>query len=314
MLKRIIITGSSGPLGVVLTKECIKSGIAVLAVVRPESPRRKDIPDSHLVKIVDMDISDIEQLESSSLGKYDACFHLAWSHTGDEGRNDPLLQAENIQNTLKAAKCAKKLGCTVFVGAGSQAEYGRANHKVDELSETHPDTWYGCTKLAAGQLVFEYCRQNGMRCNWVRIFGVYGPYENNYILSSYVIQMLLAGQEPMLTPCGQIWDYVYCEDVAKALVKIGEIAPQSSIYCLGSGTARPLIEYVTIIRDAIDSNLPLGIGAKTYGEYQIMHLEADISKLKRDIGDVIRTPFEEGIKKTIAWYRQKYKKVTSLRG
>lgn len=305
MQKRVIITGASGPLGVVLTQECIKREIEVLAVVRPGSSKRKDIPDNPLVKIVELDICDIEQLESYGLGQFDTCFHLAWTHTGDAGREDPLLQTENIQHTLKTAKCAKGMGCSVFVGAGSQAEYGRANCKVNELSETHPDTWYGRTKLAAGRLVMDYCRQNGVRCNWIRIFSVYGPYENEYVLSAYMTQMLLAGQEPVLTPCEQIWDYVYCEDAGRALVRIGEAAPESGVYCLGSGSARPLKEYVTMIRDAIDSNLPLGMGKKPYGENQIMHLEADISKLRQDIGDVITTPFEEGVRKTVSWYRGK---------
>lgn len=151
----------------------------------------------------------------------------------------------------------------------------------------------------------EYCRQNGMRCNWVRIFAVYGPYENNYIFTSYVIRSLLAGKEPELTPCGQIWDYLYTEDAVHALWLVAKKAKESGIYCLGSGAPKSIREYVSIIRDAIDSKLPLGIGKKPYGKKQIMHLEADISKLTANTGFVPRYTFEEGIKKTIEWYRAK---------
>lgn len=304
-MQRILVIGASGPLGVVLVRECIKREMEVLAVVRPGSARRKDIPVHPLVKVIETDISRIDSLPEKVQGQYDLCIHLAWTHTGDGGREDAILQAENIQNTLKAAKCAKQLGCSSFVGAGSQAEYGPVNRKVDETAEPHPATWYGRTKLAAGQLALAYCKQMDMRCNWVRIFGVYGPYENDYILTSYVIRTLLKGERPILTPCGQIWDYLYCEDAARALLRIGEAAPDSGIYCLGSGDARPLREYVTLIRDAIDPALPLGIGEKEYGANQIMHLEADISKLRRDIGLRPAVSFEEGIRKTIQFYEDR---------
>lgn len=305
MNKRAIITGASGPLGIVLIKECIKAGIEVLAVVRPDSEKKKDIPEHSLIQIAELDISQIEQLPVQGYGKFDLCFHLAWTHTGDKGRDDPLLQSQNIQNTLKTAWSAKEMGCQVFIGAGSQAEYGIVNKKADESTPTNPQTWYGRTKLAAGQLVLEYCKQLDMRCNWVRIFAVYGPYENEYILTSYVIRTLLRGEKPILTPCEQEWDYLYCEDAARALLQIGERASESGVYCLGSGRALRLKECLSAIRDMINPELPLGIGQKNYGEKQIMHLEADIAKLQKDVGFQPQISFEEGINKTIQWYIHK---------
>ncbi len=302
MYKRAIITGASGPLGIVLIEECIKAGIEVLGVVRPGSDKKKDIPKHSLIQITELDISQIERLPQQGYGQFDLCFHLAWTHTGDKGRDDPLLQSQNIQNTLKTAQAAKEMGCQVFVGAGSQAEYGIVNKKADESTPVNPQTCYGITKLAAGQLVLEYCRQIGMRCNWVRIFAVYGPYENDYILISYAIQTLLRGEKPILTPCEQEWDYLYCEDAARALLQIGVEALESGVYCLGSGQTVKLNECLAAIRDEINPELPLGIGEKEYGKNQIMHLEADISKLQKDIGFQPQTSFKEGIRKTIQWY------------
>ena len=204
--KEVIITGASGPLGVMLVRECIRNNIGVLAIIRPGSSNTKNIPVHKLVKIEECEITDIDKMAGRIKGKFDVCFHLAWTHTGDKGRNDPFLQEENILATLKTAKLSKAMGCKVFIGAGSQAEYGPLNKKVNELSEERPDTLYGIAKLAAGRLVMEYCRQNDMRCNWVRIFAVYGPYENDYIFMSYIIRTLLAGNGPELTPCEQIWD------------------------------------------------------------------------------------------------------------
>lgn len=303
-IKRAAVTGASGPLGTMLVRECIDNNVHVLAVVRPNSRNRKQIPVHELVKVVECDITQIDKLPERIRETYDVCFHLAWTHTGDEGRNDPFLQEENILSTLKAASFAKQLGCKVFVGAGSQAEYGVLNKKIDETTQERPETLYGIAKLAAGRLAAEYCRQNKMRCNWARIFAVYGPYENDYILTSYVIRTLLNGEEPVLTPCEQVWDYLYSEDAVHALWLIAQTARDSGIYCVGSGAPRQVKEYVSIIRDRIDRELTLGIGKKSYGDGQIMHLEADISKLKEDTGFVPKYSFEEGIAKTIDWYRK----------
>ncbi len=303
-ISKVIITGASGPLGIMLTQQCIRNNIKVLAIVRPGSKNRKNILEHELIQIVECDIARIESVARNIREQFDVCFHLAWTHTGDEGRLDPFLQEENILSTLNAAKCALQLGCKVFIGAGSQAEYGKLDKKTNELTEERPDTMYGVTKLAAGRLVMEYCRQNGMRCNWVRIFAVYGPYENDYIFTSYVIRSLMAREVPELTPCGQIWDYLYTEDAVHALLLVAEKAKESGIYCLGSGAPKSIREYVSLIRDAIDPNLPLGIGKRPYGKAQIMHLEADISKITADTGFVPRYSFEEGIKKTIDWYRK----------
>lgn len=303
-MRRIIITGASGPLGVMLIKECIKRNIEVLAVVRPESARIKNIPENSLVRIVECDISNLTKLEQKIEGRYDTFYHLGWTHTGDEGRSSVFLQEKNIQYTLDAAKMAVTCGCSSFIGAGSQAEYGLHNSPINEDTAQNPVTLYGICKLAAGRLVMEYCRQQGIRCNWVRIFTVYGPFENEYILMSYLIRALLKKEKPILTPSRQIWDFLYCEDAVRALLLVGENAKKSSFYCLGSGSADLLVRYIEKVRDCIDPALELGIGEKEYGINQIMHLEADITRIKDEVGFQPEYTFEEGIKKTITWYRQ----------
>ncbi|MEG0961761.1 MAG: NAD(P)-dependent oxidoreductase [Lachnospiraceae bacterium] len=303
-MNKIIVTGASGPVGVMLIREAIKNKIEVLAIVRPNTTKRMDIPVNPLVRIIECDIENILKLQYEITEKYDVFYHLAWTNTGDEGRNNPFLQAENIQYTLKAAQLAVTLGCKVFVGAGSQAEYGLHHKAIKESTQTNPVTLYGISKLAAGQLVMEYCKNQGIRCNWVRIFTIYGPYENGYILMSYVIQSFLKQEKPILTPCEQIWDFLYCEDAVRALLIIGECAPTSKVYCLGSGKCDLLKNDITKIRDMINPKLEIGFGEKPYGEKQIMHLEADISELTRDTGFQTKYSFEEGIEKTIQWYQK----------
>ena len=301
---KVIVTGASGPLGIVMVKQCIKEGIEVLAVVREGSKRAKDIPDHPLVNTLFWDMDHIDELDIKPDKKYDVCFHFAWMHTGDEYRENPLAQGKNISATLKTAEFAKKMGCRAFIGAGSQAEYGLLNEKADEKTAEKPVTMYGTAKLAAGRMVMEYCRQNGMRCNWIRIFAVYGPYENDYIFTAYMIRSLLKGESPKLTPCTQIWDYLYCEDAVRAFLLVAKNVKKSGIYCLGSGNAKRLSEYVNVIRDIVSQDTKLLIGEVPFSKNQIMHLEADISKINKDTGFVPEIAFDEGIRRTLEWYKK----------
>ncbi|HUS34651.1 MAG TPA: NAD(P)-dependent oxidoreductase, partial [Verrucomicrobiae bacterium] len=73
---------------------------------------------------------------------------------------------------------------------------------------------------------------------------------------------------------------------------------------LGSGRAESLRKIVETLRDAIDPKLPLGIGEVPYRPDQVMHLEADISKLTKATGWTPATSLEDGLKQTVAWHRQ----------
>lgn len=76
-----------------------------------------------------------------------------------------------------------------------------------------------------------------------------------------------------------------------------------AVYCLGSGQAKPLKEYIEIMRDEIDPGISLKIGAKPYADKQVMYLCADITDLQNDTGFVPRVEFREGIRRTIQWVK-----------
>ena len=74
---------------------------------------------------------------------------------------------------------------------------------------------------------------------------------------------------------------------------------------IGSGQSRYLKDYITTIRDVVNPNLEIGIGEIDYYPNQVMKLCADIDELTKDTGFLPEVSFEEGIKKTIEWYRGK---------
>ena len=98
-----------------------------------------------------------------------------------------------------------------------------------------------------------------------------------------------------------MWDYLYSKDAGLAFYLLGNAGQSGKVYCIGSGHATELKNYINILRDAIDPSLPLGLGEIPYSPLQVMHLEADISDLQQDTGFIPRYSFEKGIQETIQW-------------
>lgn len=300
-MKRIIITGPTGAIGMALIQKCITENIEAAVICHRGSARIAQIPASDKIKVIECNLDELKTLPEVLTGTYDAFFHLAWACTAGEGRNDVHAQSGNIRYALDAVEAAKKLGCECFVGAGSQAEYGRFEGKLDSGVPAFPENGYGIAKLCAGQLSRILCSQLGIRHIWFRILSVYGEYDGEQTMIMSSIRKMLVGQAPEYTPAEQIWDYLYSVDAAEAFFLAAKKGRDGAVYCLGSGQARPLKEYIEIMRDEIQPGLLLKLGAKPYAPKQVMYLCADISELHRDTGFEPQYSFEEGIKRTITW-------------
>ena len=154
-------------------------------------------------------------------------------------------------------KLGAALGCRVFVGAGSQAEYGRVEGMLEPATPANPENGYGMAKLCAGLMSRTEAAALGMDHVWARVLSVYGPHDGPATMISGTIRALLAGQCPPLTQGEQKWDYLYSADAAEAFYRMARSGQNGAVYPLGSGQARPLREYILALRDAIDPALPL---------------------------------------------------------
>ncbi|MCI8994089.1 MAG: NAD(P)-dependent oxidoreductase [Lachnospiraceae bacterium] len=302
-MKTAVITGPTGAVGAALIREMTQNGTEVYAVIRGDSQRIGQIPSNPLVHVICCSLEELSSLPQRVGKPCQVFYHFAWAGTFGDSRNDMELQNRNVAYTLAAVKAAEKLGCHTFVGAGSQAEYGRVEGLLTPETPSFPENGYGIAKLCAGQMSRILCAQQGIRHVWTRILSVYGPCDRRETMIMAAIDKLLRGEKPSFTKGEQQWDYLYAQDAARALYLLGEKGQDGRIYCLGSGKARPLAEYIQILRDAIDPGLPLGLGEIPYGSKQVMHLCADITQLKEDTGFEPQISFEAGIKETIAWLR-----------
>lgn len=290
-------------IGAALIKECIKKGIEVYAVIRASSGKKMRLPESEKLHMVDCSLEELEALPQKITEKCDTFYHIAWGNTGENRNSSTELQSRNIAYTLAAVKTAYALGCRRFIGAGSQAEYGPMDvDKISPDSPVNPTTPYGAAKLASGQLARMLCKELGMECIWPRIFSVYGIYEKETTMVASGLRKMLAGEKTSFTPALQRWDYLFSADAGRAYYLIGEKGKDGAVYCVGSGKAALLKDYIEIMAELTGAE-ETGIGARPYPEGAVMNLCADISSFTADTGFVPEYTFREGIRETITWLK-----------
>lgn len=304
-MKKVIMTGATGMIGVALTKYLIDKDIEVTAICRPNSKKINNLPINKKVRIIECDLENLLELENKLEKDYDAFFNLGWKAPFGENRDNTYLQLENIKYTLDATKLAYSIGCKVFIGAGSQAEYGRVDGYLSDKTTVNPTNGYGIAKYAAGKMSRILAKQLGIKHIWTRILSVYGPGDNDYTMIMSAINKLLNGETPQLTKGEQEWDYLYCDDAARALYLMAINGADGEVYTLGSGNHQPLRRYVENIRDIVNKNIILKFGEKPYAENQVMFLCADINKLTNDTGFRPEVSFDDGIKATIDYIKSK---------
>ena len=297
-MKRAIIAGATGAIGTALINELVLNNIEVLVLVRPESLRSRNIPEHPLVSTIECGMDGYKILQNTTGKDFDVFYHFAWAGTSGIGRQNMYLQNENVKYALDAVEMAARFGCKRFVGAGSQAEYGRVEGKLTPDTPVFPENGYGIAKLCAGQMTRILAGQLGMEHIWMRVLSVYGPNDGNQSLVMSVMNSLRAGEIPKCTKGEQMWDYLFSGDAARAFRLAAEKGIDGKTYVLGGGQVRPLKNYIEEIRDVVSPEAQIGFGEIPYAEKQVMYLCADISELVQDTGYEPQVTFKDGIEQT----------------
>ena len=301
-MKTAVITGATGAIGRALIKACIEDGFEVLTVVHKSSLRAQDLETIEHCHVLRLDLNDYDKamdelkIQNVCLENYELFFHLAWMAPFGKDRDNLELQLDNVKASLAAVRFADNLGCKTFIGTGSQAEYGRVEGKLSPDTPAYPETGYGICKLCAGQLTRLACEQYGLRHIWCRVLSVYGPYDRDQTLISYAVRSMINNEDTEFSPCEQMWDYIFSDDAAKAILLAGKKGISGKIYMIGSGEVRPLKEYIQTIADITGYSKNIGFGLKPYNDKQVMYLQADITGLKA-LGFIPQTSFEYGIER-----------------
>lgn len=300
-MKKVVVTGATGMIGASMIEQMLQDGIEVTAIIRPNSKKLKNVPKDEKVKVIECDIDKLLSLKECLEKDYDTFYHFAWDGTYGDSRDDAMLQERNVRNTLEAVELAHFIGCKVFVGAGSQAEFGFVEGELSDDIPKNPVTGYGVAKYTAHKLSAIMCQRLGLRQSWGRIVSTYGPRDNSYTMVMSSVISMMNGERMSFTKGEQIWDYVYGEDCSRAFYLIGKHGKHGKAYTIGSGKSMLLKDYITIIRDVVNPGLEIGIGEREYYPNQVMKLTANIKELTEDTGFVPTVDFAEGIRRTMEW-------------
>lgn len=307
---RVIITGPTGAIGHAIIDEFLKDGNEILAICHKNSRRINRLPQDKHLFILQLDLEEYSNYfpDTHHNGEYDVFIHLAWEGTVGEDRNNKEIQTKNLYYSVEAVKLAARFGCKRFIGAGSQAEYGRVEGFLNSDIELNPETEYGKAKALANFATKSKCMEVGIEHIWTRVLSIYGPYdgERSMIISS--LRKMLSGERASFTKGEQKWDYLYSTDAGRAFKLIAEKGNNGKIYVIGSGQCKLLSDYIITMKNVVEDyflhnniirKVNLGIGDLQYSDKQVMFLCADISELKKDTGFKPSISFYEGIRKTI---------------
>jgi UDP-glucose 4-epimerase len=307
-MPRVLLTGATGFVGSHTTRCLLAHGCQVAVIVRPESDLWRIADVLPHLEVITADLGDLasasDRIRSFSPS---VTIHLAWNGVGNRYRDDQA-QVLNLQVALSLLETVHEAGCRVWVGLGSQAEYGVYDRRLSEETPPQPVSLYGITKLCTCLLARRFCDLYDMRFVWLRLFSAYGPADDPNWMIPYVILKLLRGERPALTKGEQRWDFLFVLDAAEAIYSVATNSNVHGIFNLGSGDAPTVSSVAKRIRALVDPRLTLGLGDLPYRQDQIMHLLADNTRLVRATAWKPQVDLDEGLRRTVAWYRENIKR------
>lgn len=298
-MKSAIVAGADGFLGKALVKKLIKKDIKVYALMRHIDKAEAN----ENVSNIKFDLNDLQSLQNVLPNNVDVYFNMAWSGVSSSVKNDYYMQMENIKFYLATMELVNKINCQRVVFPGSTSEYAYTEMPITANSLPAPSDAYSSCKIAARYICQIYAAENGQSFIWAPISSIYGPGRNDNNLITYAIKTLQAHKIPKFTKLEQIWDYIYISDVVDAFFLLGDKESlKSGIYPIGSGQHRQLKDYVEIIKNIINKDAILEIGALPYKTNRIDNCIVDITKLSTSTGFNASVDFEDGIRRTIKYF------------
>ena len=298
-----LVTGAGGFVGANLVRRLLADGHTVHALTRPGTrPWRLD--DLSDVRRVQIDLADVEAVRLAlQRARPEWVFHLA-AHGAYSWQTDVQeIVRTNVAGTIALVDASVAAGCRVLVNAGSSSEYGYKDHAPSELELPEPNSAYAATKACATLYAAHAHRDAQTAVVTLRLYSVYGPWEEpGRLIPSLVAQALRGRLAPLADPA-TARDFVHVEDVVEAFLLAGGAASSapSAIYTIGSGVQTSLAELVALVRRIFDLDIDPRWGSAAGRSWDTSVWVADPSRASRELGWSPRYDLESGIRGVADW-------------
>ncbi|WP_446745689.1 EAL domain-containing protein [Silvibacterium acidisoli] len=309
-----LVTGAAGFIGSSLVRALVARGDKVRCFDNLSTGSIGNLTD--LVDRIELRFGDMRQQEDVE----DACkgidyvFHQAAIASAEQSIQDPLGTLDvNLTGTGRLIEAARKHDVRRIVFAGSSAVYG--NQPALPLKENyspHPLSPFAIHKLASEQMLSSAFILHGLETVTLRYFNVFGPRQNSSsphsgVIARFVSQMLECGGAEQLTILGsgeQSRDFVYIDDVVAANLAAMH-APADRVagrsFNIGSGQSHSIDEtFRNIAR--LTGYQSCAVKVPALADEASSSL-SDITAANEAFGYKPAVPFEEGLKRTVEWYR-----------
>ncbi|MCC7178186.1 MAG: SDR family oxidoreductase [Acidobacteria bacterium] len=320
-MARYTVTGGAGFIGSHLVEELLRRGHMVRVADNFSTGKRENI-DAALaaavrdgaadaasrLEVVEGDLADLDVARRACAGA-DYVLHQAAIPSVPRSVQDPIASNRaNIDATLNVLVAARDAGVRRVVFAGSSSEYGDTPTlpKHEEMP-TDPLSPYALQKVVGEQYMRQFTRLYGLETVSIRYFNVFGPRQDPGSPYSGVISLfikwLLAGQAPTIHGDGeQTRDFTYVANVVDGVLRACE-APRAAGEAINVATAGrvSLNELLRVLQGILGTSLTPVYGPPRIGD--VRDSQASIDKAARLLGYAPSVLFEEGLRRTVAWFR-----------
>ncbi|MBR1777546.1 MAG: NAD(P)-dependent oxidoreductase [Alphaproteobacteria bacterium] len=296
-MKSLLITGATGFIGTQVVSGLLARGYEVHSLVCPPfAPEQKNLIQ-HQMNL--MDSAAVDAFLAAN--PFETLIHLAW-YVGPKCQTSDA-NIDWLEASLHLIKSFHRNGGKTVLVTGSMSEYdfsyGWCRENETPLSSL---SLYGQTKAALYETLNKVSSFTDLELKWARLFNLYGPREKPTRLMPSVINSMLKGEDVTVSPCTQTQNYLYVADAAEAIVAFLESDVTGAVNIV-SDTAVRLRDVVEKIKELIGFRGNVLYGAIP-AAFEQQFLSGDNTRLTKEIGWHQKTSLEDGLKKTIQWWKE----------
>ncbi len=296
---KVLVTGGSGFIGSHVVDKLREKGIRVRVYDLLVPDFRKDI------EYYQGSILDLNTLRFALCG-VDAVMHLAAVADVKDVYNDPYYsESINVGGTITVLEAERKTGVKRVIYGSTTWVYSEAEtNEVDESTPLHsPTHLYTATKLASEYYCRSYSKLFGLEITILRYGIPYGPRARDAAVIPIFVKKALNGESLTIAGDGsQFRKFVYVEDLAEGNVLALQTIAKNKIYNLDGKEKITIKQIAEAIKKNV-GNIKIEYTAARPGDFSGKEVSSSLAR--KEIGWEPRVDFEEGIKRYIAWYKER---------